>query len=82
MHCCSLLRGAAVGAVQRVEALPEGQLVDGGVKNLWRERVTPPAIPGVQRRPPRAPAIVDRGVHAVCVGHRGVGQGWPVRAGA
>lgn len=66
--------GGAVGAVERVEALPERGMIDGRVQNLQRERVAPAVLSVVQLRPPETPAVVDRSVDTVTVGV-GVMQG-------
>lgn len=70
-------RGAAVGAVERVEALPERRMIDGRVQHLQRERVAPAVLSMVQLRPPETPTVVDGSVHAVSVRVR---EGW-IRGG-
>lgn len=65
------LRSSAEVAVQGVEALPEGGLVDGGVQHLQRQRVAPGVLSVVQlwrRAPPSAgaggsvPVIIGAGL--------------------
>lgn len=66
--------GGAVGAVERVEALPERGMIDGRVQNLQRKRVAPAVLSVVQLRPPETPAVIDGSVDTVTVGV-GVMQG-------
>lgn len=71
------LRSGAEVAVQGVEALPEGGLVDGGVQHLQRQRVAPGVLAVVQLRRPAAPSAGAGGGRVGTRDNRGGGGGSP-----